>query len=50
MFIGIDRAVGICTKMLPSLPPASISSTRAVPSALRRSASTQPADPAPTMM
>jgi hypothetical protein len=45
-----ESAVGICMKMLRSLPPASISSTRCSPLSLRRSASTQPAEPAPTIM
>jgi hypothetical protein len=35
---------------LRSLPPASSSSTRASPPALRRLASTHPAEPAPMMM
>src|SRR6184192_3843861 len=35
---------------LRSLPPASSNSTRVVRSAVRRLASTQPAEPAPTMM
>ena len=50
MFMGIDRAVGIWTRMWRSEPPASSSSTRTSGSWLSWSASTQPAEPAPTMM
>ncbi len=50
MFIGIDSAVGMRMKMLRSLPPASSSRTVVSGSSVRRFASTQPAEPAPTMM
>ena len=50
VFMGMDRAVGIWMKMLLSLPPVSSSSTRWRASSVRRLASTQPAEPAPTMM
>ena len=49
LFIGMDSAVGICTKMLRSLPPPSMSSTRTSGSSLRRAARMQPAEPAPAM-
>jgi hypothetical protein len=49
MFMGMDNAEGICMKMERSDPPYSSNSTLHRPSALKRSASTQPADPAPTM-
>jgi hypothetical protein len=49
MFIGIDSAEGIWMKIERSEPPYSSSSTLCRPSSLRRSASTQPAEPAPTI-
>ena len=49
MFIGIESAEGICTKIERSPPPNSSRSTVFAPSSVRRFASTQPADPAPTM-
>src|SRR3712207_5189592 len=49
MFIGIDRAAGIWIRSERSEPPNSSTSTRLPPSADRRSASTQPAEPAPTI-
>jgi hypothetical protein len=48
MFIGIDSAAGIWMKGERSEPPNSSSNTVLRPSSLRRSASTQPAEPAPT--
>ena len=47
--IGMESAEGICTKIERSEPPYSRSSTEFLPSSVRRSASTQPAEPAPTM-
>ena len=47
MFIGMDSAVGIWMKIERSEPPYSSTSTVDLPSSLRRSASTQPAEPAP---
>ena len=49
MFIGIESAVGIWIHRERSEPPYSSSSTLCLPSSLRRAASTQPADPAPTI-
>ena len=49
MFIGIDSAVGIWMKTERSEPPDSSSSTVCLPSSVRRFASTQPAEPAPTI-
>jgi hypothetical protein len=48
MFIGIDKAVGICTNIDRSDPPNSSTNTLCRASSVRRFASTQPADPAPT--
>src|SRR5687767_8971828 len=50
MFMGIDRAAGIWISTDRSDPPNSRTSTRLRPSAESRSASTEPADPAPTTM
>src|SRR5262245_55479529 len=49
MPIGMESADGICTKIERSEPPYSSSSTVCLPSSVRRLASTQPADPAPTI-
>ena len=49
LFIGMDSAVGIWMKIERSEPPYSSSSTECRPSSVRRFASTQPAEPAPTM-
>jgi len=49
MFIGIEKAAGIWISGPMSLPPRSSTMTACRPSALSRSASTQPAEPAPTM-
>ena len=46
----MDRAAGIWTKIDRSDPPYSSKSTVERPSSVSRSASTQPAEPAPTMM
>ena len=49
MFIGIDSAPGIWIQTERSEPPYSSSSTLSRPLSVRRSASTQPAEPAPTI-
>ncbi len=49
MFMGMESAVGIWMKMLRSLPPASSSRTVTPASSVSRLASTQPAEPAPTI-
>ncbi len=49
MFIGMDSALGIWITTEASEPPNSSKSTVAVPSSVSRFASTQPADPAPTI-
>jgi hypothetical protein len=43
------NAIGVWISFAVSAPPASITATRTSGSSLRRLASTQPADPAPTM-
>ena len=49
MFIAMASALGMRISGDQSLPPLSITSTEALPSSVSLSASTQPADPAPTM-
>jgi hypothetical protein len=49
LFIGIASAVGMSMKIERSVPPYSRTSTECWPSSVRRLASTQPAEPAPTI-